>query len=84
MVEQTGHRQSRSGKGIPLLLLIVGVKLVQVNLRQIAVKILANDFAAGVEAIAPLPLGAAFRLPRPLNRPLTGVKLLAHSGGAFL
>jgi hypothetical protein len=39
VVEQTGHRQRPGGKGIFLILKILGIELVQVNFRQVAVEV---------------------------------------------
>ena len=53
VVEQAGHRQARCPEGIRLVLFIVGIDAVEMDFSQVAVKIGPQDFAAGIEPIAP-------------------------------
>jgi P-type E1-E2 ATPase len=52
MVEQAGDREAPSPERFLLGQLVVGIDLVEVDFGQVAVEVGAEDFAAGVEAIA--------------------------------
>ena len=77
MIQQAGNRQGRGPKGIGLALVVAGVDLIEMDFRQVAVEIGAENLAAGVQAVAAEAMLELCRGDGPMvgHQPTTGFLL---------